>query len=546
MTQFKAMLSPPKRTFRPAPPDSPSTSLVGLERVIPPGQPLPRLPGRSSNFDKPLPKLPQEPSSKEECCRSNSGKRVDSYTCQSGDQRSSREMSQHERDEYDEWWNQQNRKPSEAPPSSQATIQEGKSPCVSLREFLLEPSEADLYMGNTPVKANPYAQEKKRATPYLEPKSLPEFQAVAKNNLKGSKVTGSGFIVSSDMSQRSLVPAPLNLSQEQVIPVDSLSRFSSSDSGIDVPMSPSSICNSVRSYMRKKMSLRKSSGRKKGKQPATSLSSVESACFPEGRIPPHYTGEYDIQPKVSRASIQRGVADLEKRMRATSVSCGSDMSYDRELGWDRSSSEYGCRYGYQSGEESRGSEDYRSSGSRRRGGQQLAVPTSPYKKYGPKIWDPPGIEKLKPKESTGEKKKSKGEGDGTKSSRETMKSRIIGHAFRSRGRKKSDTAPPESQEGGVVGARSPSLQQFDYCNRSQSHYRDQGRSRSRSQLTDLSEYMGAFYRGSDQVVTAYEMAKNKLGMARAEERRRLELKRSIVVLKPADLSVERSRSDQWV
>lgn len=544
----KAMLPPPRQNFRPAPPDSPSTSLVGLEKAIPPGQSLPRHSTRSYNFDKPLPKLPRE-SSSTDIHRSN---RVGHLISQQREQRTSREMSQREREEYAEWWNQQNGKYSDTATSSQAAAREEKSSYISLRGFLSDPSEADLYMGSTPTKANPYVQEKKRTATSSEPKDFTDPQTVETNGLgrwRRNQATGSGYLISSRMSQRSLVPAPLNLSQEQMTPVETMSRFSSSDSEVDSPQSLS-IRESVRSYMRK-ISLRKSSGKKKGKQPAKPLSSVESVDFPEGCIPPHYTSVYDIRPTASRSSIQRGVADLEKRMRERSLSCNSDMSGCREC-YDRIGGEYEYGYGNQREGGGQGSQYCRSSGSRRRRVQQLAVPTSPYQKYGPKIWDPTGVEKIRKKEQT-KKKRSKGwcEGEGLRGGREAIKSKIMGHAFRNQSRKNSSTALPIPQEGGrrrSAAPRSPSSQQFSHYDRGrhQIQPQDQNGRRSRSQLTDRSECVEALYSGADQVTTFYELAKKRLGLDRKGERRRKDLKRSIVVLKPTDCSTKRGRSDQWV
>lgn len=547
------MIPPPRQIFRPAPPDSPSTSLVGLEQAIPPGQSLPRLSARSCNFDKPLPKLPRE-STSTNSHRSNLGERVGHSVSQQGEKRSSREMSQCEREEYAEWWDQQNRINPDTDTLTHGTIRESKSSCVSLRGFLSEPSEADLCMGSTLTKANPYAQERKRTPTFPEPECITTFQTSQTNGLgrwKRNEATDSGYLLSSGMSQYSLVPAPLNLSQELMTPVYTISRFSSSHSEVDVSQSPS-IRDSVRSYMRK-ISLRKSSGKKKGKQPATSLSSVASADFPEGCIPPHYTSVYDIRPTASRSSIQRGVDDLEKRMRSRSMSCGSDMSDCREC-FDRMSGEYECGYGYHRGSGSRGSQDCRSSGSRRRRGRQLAVPTSPYQKYGPRIWDPPGSEKIRKKESTKRKKKrnkGSGEGDGLRCGREAIKSKIMNHAFRNQSRKNCGTALSMPQEEGgrrTTAHRWPLSEQFnhDNHNRSQSRYHDQNASRSRSQLSDLSECVEALYSGADQVTTFYELAKKRLGLGKKEERRRKDLKRSIVVLKPVDYSAKSGRSDQWV
>lgn len=535
------MLPPPKQVFRPAPPDSPSTSLVGLEQAIPPGQSLPLLPGRSCKLDKPLPKLPKE-SPGTDSARRSAGEGASRSTSQQEEQRSSREMTQREREEYAEWWNQQNRKHSETSTSTQTTIREKKPSCVSIRGFLSEPSEADLYMSSTPTKANPFAQEKKRTTTFSEPKDLPDFPAAAPNGLGRwgrNEATGSGFLIYSGMPHRSLVPAPLTLSQEHMTPMNTTSRFSSSESEVDAAQSPG-IRDSVRSYMRK-ISLRNLSGKNKGKQPATSLSSVESVDFPEGCIPPHYTGVYDIRPTVSRSSIQRGVADLEKRMRVRSMSCGSDMSDSHEFGYGRCSGESGYRYSNSNTEGNTGSEGSRSSGSRPGRGQQLAVPTSPYQKYGPKIWDPPETEKIRKKKPP---KKNKGgeEGDGLRSGRESMKTKILGYAFKTKSRKNSTTALPISQEGG--GPSAPKVSPLHH-NQSQNQLPGQCRNRSRIQLTDPSEYVQAFYTGADQVSAFYELAKKRLGLVK-RERQRQDLKRSIVVLRPMDCSVGRVRSEQWV
>ncbi|KAK2758790.1 hypothetical protein FQN54_003482 [Arachnomyces sp. PD_36] len=540
------MLPPPTRAFRPAPPDSPSTSLMGMERAIPPDRSFPPRSGRSLNFDKPLPALPTESPSRNSC-RGGNEETVDLHIYENEDPGSSREMSQEEREAYDEWWNQQNRKYSETVVSSQATIGENRESCVSLRGFLSGRTET----GRTPAKTHPDVLEKEKEIAFSDPKDQSTFQTAATDALgrwKRAQVTGSEFISCNRMSQCSLVPPPLNLSHEQVnTSVDTMSRFSSSDSDsdseVDAPQSPT-IRGSVLSYMRK-MSRRKPSGRKKGKQPASSMSSVVSLGFPEGCIPPHYTAVYDIRPTVSRASIQRGVDDLEKRMRVRSVSCASDMAEDSDFGYTRFSG--GSRYGYgdQVGEGSQRSEDCRSSGSCGRRGQQLAVPTSPYQKYGPQIWDPPGPQKIRKGSARKSKNRSEG-GDGTMNKRESMLRRFL--TFKIWGRKSNNPMPQRSKEGvpRTGEPRSPSSQRLDPNSRGHSQEWSQSRSRSRSQLTEVSEYVEAFYRGTDQVTSTFDMAKKKLGISTGGDKRRKELKRSIVVLKPSNCFVGRARSEQWV
>jgi len=432
------MQAPPRSPLRPPPQQSSSTSLLGMEQVVPPGtRPTGRLSRASSSYtDKPLPEAPRRSSS---IYSDGVSDIIDAYLAES-----------------------QNEDMIAPPPVVLQPVAYRETIAGLLNRRLEEPpsptsmaSRTSLWARGTPSPVSlaestsrggqPLAGRRTRQVKAISP-PLPSpslgFRAINYDELPGG-LTGPVSPRITNVVDGSLVPPHLAPGRESSEPERQTSHFSrTSSSGSSLIYNPG-IRSSIRSYVRKKLHRGKQSPAEKEKK---RIMSFASAKYPHMRITPdERSGRHTSWSSGRRPSIQQGVANAFEKLRKMSIASSGNSSEQKAQQKPRRQ-------------------------------KQLAIPTSPYQRYGPQIWEPPKKQKKK-KKRTGEPP--------LRTKREVEEER----------RRKDDSTPSGGRRH--------------------------------------SQYARAFESGTDQLVGAFEQGKRRLKMSGSDKKRE-DLKRSIKVVGPAD------------
>lgn len=420
------MLAPPRSPKRHAPPPSPSRSLMGMEKVVPPrtrsssrspfssaadvNKPLPprtRSSSRSpfssaADTDKPLPERPRSSSSV--------------YTGDSGYTRIVDTNSNHSRRDgppvplliqpvaYQETISALLRRRLEDPPSPKSVpsgisiaTQDSQTPSHSYQVSLgsLTVSATSALSAVDSRKAPSFKEfsnnlQNKRLhavgavsppspSPQTSPQLSPEFWAVSYESTRRAPSISPRTL---DMVDRTLVPPPLsvnknkssfsegqpspNHTQPEIIEERSESRFSSSD---DSYVIYTGIRDSVRAYVRHKMQKKRDSGKKERKM----VMLAASAKYPGMLTAKEHDRKFSSGSR--KDSIQQGISAVYDKISKLSVSGPSGQTKDENT-------------------QPRGRQ------------KQLAIPTSPYQKYGAAVWEAPKRQKRVKRASDPPKSKS--------------------------------------------------------------------------------------------------------------------------------------------
>ena len=447
------MQAPPRSPLRPPLASSPSVSLLGMEQVIPPGTPSTgRITRTSSAFaDKPLPDAPRRSSS---MYSDGVSEIIEAYLAESpsGD----------------------NYLP---PPVVLQPVAYRETIVGLLNSRLEEPpsptslvSRTSIFPRATPspaslaesiqsgTSAQPLAGRRTRQVKAISP-PLPSpslgFRAIhydsAPENLVGSTSPRITQVIDS-----TLVPLPLALSRDVVGGDRPASRFSrTSSSGSSLIYNPG-IRSSIRSFVRNKLHHGKRDPAEKEKKRIMSFASAKYPHMNPSRSASGRSRRRGSWTSGRRPSFQQGLSSAYGMLRKMSITSSSNSSGQKEQ------------------------QDPRRH-------KQLAIPTSPYQKYGPRIWEPPKKQRNKKKRNAEAPLRTK-------------------RAVEEERRMKHSSASPTA-----------------------------GRH---------SDYAKSFENGTNQLVGALQGGRRRFKMA-AGEKKREELKKSIKMVGPASQPPDAHTSD-WV
>lgn len=451
--QATKMLAPPHSPQRyPPPPLSPSRSLIGLEKVIPPQA---RSPGRSSPFlpvgdgnqqvpartrsssrspfsptvnrDKPLPERPGRSSSVYSADRGHTGI-VDSCSDHSQDEAPPVPLTIQPTD-YPETISALLRRRLDDPPSptsvpsrmsitTQASHAYSHSHQVSpespARSAVSAPSVADSRNAPSFKEFSRNLQNKRvqaieaDSPPLPSPHTSIHFRAVSYESTRRARSVSPK---TTDTVDPSLVPAPLSIhkcrddlteggsnTDSKSTPEEeerSASRFSKTSSD-DSYVIYTGLRESVRAYVRHKMRKKRGNSNKERER----VMSVASAKYPGMLTAKGYDRKHSSGSQ--RVSVQQGIASAYGKISKLSTSTSSGQSTE-------------------SGKQPRGRQ------------KQLAIPTSAYQKYGVAVWERPKRPKKTKRASTAPMTLVKKDNDGRvkrKPSMSTNSAEVVG-AFQS-------------------------------------------------------------------------------------------------------------------